>query len=775
MPAGTTLAITPYVIVSVIAAVMAAITAAVAWQRRTAPGGRPLVGLMIAVGIWSVGAALEYAAVAIPGKLFWLKLQYIGALTSPVFFLWLALEYSNRERWVTRRNLALLFSVPAVTYLVALTNERHGLIWSSVAPTGAPELNLAVYGHGFVFWLSVVGYAYALMLTGTILLLHAASQYPAPYRRQAGLVVVAALAPWAVNIVYVSGMSPVSGLELTPLVMVFTGALFTWSIFRYHLLDLAPVARERLVETMVDGMVVLDGRARVVDFNPAARRLLEAAAPIEIGKSAAALFAPWLDWNKEFGGKRTARLEFALHDAAQHYVELSIVPIQDLQGQESGRLVILHDITAVKAAQNALEELNEELEERVARRTSELLASEDRFRQVITSISDHVFALRLKPDDTVEMVYNSPRFSEMTGYPPRGTDLDFFTDAEQVTYKDDKGKVHAFVDQMREAGTADIEARVVCADGTLKWLRISGRARTQGPDRIVFAVSSDITERKQMEQIAVENRAMAAIDKLRTELVANVSHELRTPLGLIKAGSTTLLRSDVTFPQDVQQRILHGISDEADRLDHLVSNLLDISRLDQGRFFLQYQRVDLGRMLGRLVEAAEQKPPDEAAAWHTYVLRLPHEPLEAEVDVAKIEQVVRNLFENAVRYSPQGGELTIELRAIQTAAGEGASACEIRVTDQGIGIAPAERERIFERFYRSPDPQVQRIRGAGLGLAICREILRAHSGTIDVISTQGQGTTFVVCLPRNRMPSSDLVAIDEELPLEHAAGEDTGR
>ena len=130
------------------------------------------------------------------------------------------------------------------------------------------------------------------------------------------------------------------------------------------------------------------------------------------------------------------------------------------------------------------------------------------------------------------------------------------------------------------------------------------------------------------------------------------------------------------------------------------------------------------------------------------------------------------LKENALRYSPGGGTITVELQAVGS---DRPSMCEIRVTDQGIGIAAAERERIFERFYRSPEPQVQRIRGAGLGLAICREILRAHSGTIDVIGTPGHGATFVVCLPRNRTPASVLAAPEEESPIEHAAGKDPGR
>jgi signal transduction histidine kinase len=123
------------------------------------------------------------------------------------------------------------------------------------------------------------------------------------------------------------------------------------------------------------------------------------------------------------------------------------------------------------------------------------------------------------------------------------------------------------------------------------------------------------------------------------------------------------------------------------------------------------------------------------------------------VDVAKIEQVLRNLLENAVRYSPDGGDIVIELV-------RNAEMWELRVSDQGIGIAAEEQGQIFERFYRSRDARVRRIRGAGLGLAICREIVRAHSGVLSLISALDQGATFVVSLPCTAPPTHDLALGD---------------
>lgn len=757
--------ITPYVLISAFAAIMALVVAVMAWQRHPTPGRTPLIGLMLSVSLWSGGAALEYAAIGIPAKQVWLRPEYIGVLCSPVFFFLLALEYAQQDHWLSTRSHWLLFATPALVWLLAITNERHGLIWPAVTLAGPPGANLAVYEHGIAFWLGVVAYSYVLMLIGTVLLLRAALRFAPPYRRQAGLLITATLAPWAANLVYVTGFSPLPGLELTPLVMVFTGTIFAWSIFRFHLLDLAPVARERLIETMADGMLVLDERERVIDFNPAVQRLLGLDSPVQYGQPAHTLFASWPQWPAHATG--AVQVQIAGGAGAPRYVELSTTPLFGHRGQPAGRLLVLHDITASKAAQREIELLNEELEERVVARTRDLMTSQEQFRQVVASISDHVFALRVGAGSRPTIIYSSPRIVELTGGDPAELAADFVNAVTRLTHPPDREALATFVQRLMDSDAAEVEYRILRPDGEIAWLRTSARVQAQAGGRTVFGVTSDITGRKQMERITVENQAMAAMDRLRTELIGNVSHELRTPLGLIKMGATTLLRRDIVFPPATQQRILHEITRETDHLERLVLNLLDMSRLDQNRFVLHAEPTDLNHLITTVAGNLQRAATENKRARRRFVLHLPDPPLTATVDAMKIEQVVRNLLENAIHYSPRGGAITVRLHADP-------ATWELWVTDEGIGIAPEDLEHIFERFFRSRDVQVQKVRGAGLGLSICNEIVRAHGGEIRVTSSLETGSTFIVSVPRCPERPSESTPDEEELPIEYATSQDSG-
>jgi two-component system sensor histidine kinase KdpD len=235
-----------------------------------------------------------------------------------------------------------------------------------------------------------------------------------------------------------------------------------------------------------------------------------------------------------------------------------------------------------------------------------------------------------------------------------------------------------------------------------------------------------------MEQTS-EIQVLQELNRLRSELIANVSHELRTPLGLIKIFATSLLRERTSFDDETRWKFLHGIRDETDKLEEIVDNLLDLARLDSERLRLDKRPTDLGELTRRVMESMQAQFVDHRFV-HDFI------PLVARVDTQRIEQVLRNLLINAIKYSPEGGTITAQVYWDDGDA-------LIAVSDEGIGIHPQEQQRIFERFYRVDNEVTRRVRGAGLGLSVCRGIMEAHQGRIWVESAPGEGSTFYCRLP----------------------------
>ena len=354
--------LTPYAIASACTAAVAAVVALLAWRRRRVAGGAWLALLMTAVAMWAGAYVFEYAAVGLPAKLLWAKLEFVGGATAPVFFLLLALQYNGFETWLTKRNVALLFVVPAVALGLAFTNEWHNLIWTSVALSGTGT-NLAVYSHGPGYWILTIGYSYLVILAATVLFTWAIFRFPAVYRPQALTIMLGALAPWAGNLVYVTGLSPVPGLDLTPPILVFSGVMFAWNIVRFRLLDLTPVAREAIVENMPDGMLVLDEQCQMVDINPAAQTMLHVTAAQMLGRPALEALEPWPPLAQVCvgpAGHLEIRLEGAEPSEARDIDVLhTLLPVRPRSAP--GHVLMLRDVTRRAEAERQRRQAEDEL------------------------------------------------------------------------------------------------------------------------------------------------------------------------------------------------------------------------------------------------------------------------------------------------------------------------------------------------------------------------------------------------------------------------------
>jgi PAS domain S-box-containing protein len=224
-------------------------------------------------------------------------------------------------------------------------------------------------------------------------------------------------------------------------------------------------------------------------------------------------------------------------------------------------------------------------------------------------------------------------------------------------------------------------------------------------------------------------------DELKSTFVSVVSHELKTPVALIKGYADTLLRKDACWDEKTMQESLGVILEETDRLNHLIDNLLDASRLQAGALSLEMDQVALDALAERMAARFRTQTDN-----HEIVTDFPPDLPTVQGDAGRLEQVMTNLLSNAIKYSPAGGRIEISGRA---RPGE----VVVTVTDQGVGIPLEEQTRIFERFVRGARERHQRTPGAGLGLFLVKAIVEAHGGRIWVESHPGEGAAFSFALP----------------------------
>jgi PAS domain S-box-containing protein len=232
--------------------------------------------------------------------------------------------------------------------------------------------------------------------------------------------------------------------------------------------------------------------------------------------------------------------------------------------------------------------------------------------------------------------------------------------------------------------------------------------------------------------------AERSVEQMKSDFVSTVSHELRSPLTSIYGFAETLLRQDVAFGEEERATFLRYIASESERLTAIVDRLLSVAQLDTGAMSVQLAETDVGSVVQDVVRSVETR---NGRADHRFVVALDDEPLAAEADGDKLRQVLAHLLDNAVRYSPQGGTVTVAARRRDDAV-------EVSVADEGVGIPPAEQERIFRKFYRGDSATGAVGTGAaGLGLFLAEGLVTAMGGTIRVDSEEGQGATFVLELP----------------------------
>ena len=361
---------------------------------------------------------------------------------------------------------------------------------------------------------------------------------------------------------------------------------------------------------------------------------------------------------------------------------------------------------------------------RLARQVEEQQIALERHARVLEHVDDGVFLV----DDDGFLQHWNPAAHAITGIRP-----DEALGRQAETVLPGWEVVAPLIPVGAAPGPGSVEAKVVPLelDGRELWLAVSGVSFSDGT---VYAFRSLTEER--------------ALDELKGEFIATVSHELRTPLAAIYGSAQTLLRTDLELDDSGRKRLLDVIAQEAERLSRIADEILFAGKLDTGQFSLGEQGFDFRTLAQDVVE--EMRSAFAAQENISIELAVPDTIETVAGDPDKLRQVLINLIDNAVKYSPDGGRIEVAIEPREAGV-------RIVVKDEGIGIAPPHQRRIFGKFYRVDPGLARGVGGTGLGLYICRELVRLMEGRLTVSSEEGKGSTFVVDLP---VPAQALGAGD---------------
>jgi PAS domain S-box-containing protein len=333
-------------------------TIAVLWRYKKSHEVVYLIFIEFFAAIWAFFCGLEFMADDLESKKFWSQLSYFGFSFLPLFYFLFTTAFSQKHPIIKPGNLAALSIIPFVTIPLALTNDYHHLIWKNV--TLNSELNMIIIEHGTWFWI-FWSYSITLIFAGLFNLFRSIYEFSAYYRSQVGTLLIATIIPLAGNVLYITGLGPIPGFDWTPVLFVFTGLVITFGIIRYRMFDLVPFARNKLIDTMSDGVIVVNSEGFIEDFNPAVAQIFNFHTGPIIRKRFASVFSAYPNLVTAIEEQKSlVEIETDKNGQANFY-QIRITLIHDRNQQFSGHLLQINEITSLKETE---QQLKNEIEER---------------------------------------------------------------------------------------------------------------------------------------------------------------------------------------------------------------------------------------------------------------------------------------------------------------------------------------------------------------------------------------------------------------------------
>lgn len=352
-------------IIQLVTAIAAIGTCILLWKFRHATEVRFLILLEIFVAIWAFSYALEFSTPDIEEKIFFSQMSYLGIAFIPVSYFFFTTAFSQKFHLVSKRNIIITLILPLVTLLLVFTNGKHHLIWKELWLDS--NANILHYKHGFWFWVFYL-YTFILIASGIINLISSISSFTSFYKKQLRILLIASAIPVVANLVYVFNLNPFPGFDWTTVSFVLTGLLIALGIFRYKIFELIPLAQEKLLDTMNEGVLVVNSNGIIETANPSLIQTFNLDGHSTFHSVFSQTFKNYPQIIKLMDSGEENLVNLALVTGKKlNYYQIKISPIQNQLGQITGKLMVVTDVTSIRTAEVKLKQKNKQLTEEIKR------------------------------------------------------------------------------------------------------------------------------------------------------------------------------------------------------------------------------------------------------------------------------------------------------------------------------------------------------------------------------------------------------------------------
>jgi len=328
-----------------IAGLLAILSAWSLWRRKSAKGSIPLLLLFISIAIWSMSYGFELTFVDFFAKTIWVRIEYFGIVSVPVFWFLFCLRYTNQNKPDNTRFFVYFSIIPFITILLVWTNQLHQLIWTKMVIADLYGIKLLELDYGIWFWVHVL-YSHGLYAFGMYLLFQNYFNSPKNIRHQVGYIIWAGMIPGIANLLYITRNNPLPMIDLTSLSFAVSGFLIVWVLYYHRFLDIVPIARDMTIDNMRDGIIVVDLKDRIVDINPAAEEIIKSPFKSVVGEPSKEILPELTNWITSSKESITPIKILTRGDGQDKKIfVLNLIPLTDSQGTLVGHSVIFHNNT----------------------------------------------------------------------------------------------------------------------------------------------------------------------------------------------------------------------------------------------------------------------------------------------------------------------------------------------------------------------------------------------------------------------------------------------